>query len=256
MTFRRDSSTKKKRVIKYTILTTAIFLSWFLFESFINNPLEKSAFFVSGSSNFLTNRLHAIYLYAASNNALYEENIRLNNELQAEKQRYIEVKELRDRITNYEKIVPILSDTSIFARRIGPIDSLLHESFRINKGFTSGVVSNQKVITQEKVIVGKVEEVGNNTSVVSLLWNGETFLARLSSNGAVLSIKGTENGVYKADVSHELDIKIDDVILLDENPDFIVGIVKKINNNEEGLFKEVIIHTPIHPRMINVVMLQ
>lgn len=256
MTFRRDSNTKKGRLLKYGVITVCIFSLWFLFESFIHNPLEKIAFASSSTNSFIANRLHSIYLYVAANSALYEENIRLNNELQAEKQRYIEVIELRDKVAHYERLTNLSSENSIFAKRIGFIDSLVHESFRINKGASEGIMTNQKVITQERVILGTVEEVWNSTSLISLLWDGKIFLGRLSSNGAVVSLKGTGSGVYTAEVPHDLDVKIDDVVLLDESPDLVVGVVKKINSNEEGLFKEVIIHTPIHPGMIDVVMVK
>lgn len=256
MTFRRDSNAKKGKLLKYGVVTVCIFSLWFLFESFIHNPLERVAFTSSSTNSFIANRLHSIYLYVASNSALYEENIRLSNELEAEKQRYIEVIELRDKVAHYERLASLSSENSIFAKRIGFIDSLLHESFRINKGVSDGVIANQKVITQERVILGTVEEAWNSTALVSLLWDGRVFLGRVSSNGAVVSLKGTGSGVYTAEVPHDLDVKIDDVILLDESPDLVVGVVKKINSNEEGLFKQVIIHTPIHPGMIDVVMLK
>lgn len=256
MISRRDSNNAKRKIIAYIAFGVLVVLSWFVFRNFINIPLQEVNTLTSQSGTFLVRKINGIYLYFASNDALYKENIRLNNELTIEKQRYIEVIELRDKVAKYEKFTDFSGAEHLFAKRVGFVDSLIHKTFRINKGNRNTILYGQKVITQQKVIIGKVAEVFDITSLISLLWNGDPFLGRMSRSGTVITLKGTGNGVYVAEVPHELEVKIDDIILFDEDPEYIVGLVKKINNNDEDVFKEIVVHTPLSPNMIDVVLIK
>ncbi|MFZ2151653.1 MAG: rod shape-determining protein MreC [Minisyncoccia bacterium] len=189
----------------------------------------------------------------ASNEALYKENIRLQDELTQEKLRYLELAILKDNLRKYEGFSSDGVTPLIFAKRIGGIDTFVYDAFRIDKGNASGVQGGELIVGLSNTVVGVVSEVGEKTSHVSLLWNGDEFLGRTSVDGTVITLSGTDDGVYKALVPHEMVFQIGDVVLYDRNPKLIVGVVKKINNNEEDRFKEIIVHVPFHPRMIDIV---
>jgi hypothetical protein len=102
-------------------------------------------------------------------------------------------------------------------------------------------------------ILGLITDVSDRTSLVSLLWNGNEITGRTSASGTVITLRGVDSGVYASQVPHEMDFEVGDVILYDANPELIIGTVKKINNNEEDRFKEIIVNIPFHPNMIDVV---
>lgn len=252
MISRRDSNRTFKKVLIYIGMVVFVVIAWSPFKSFTAPILESTGFFSSRVYSIFSGVSHKIYMYTASNEALYQESTRLNNELIEEKLHYIELATLKNDIQKYESLSVGFSQ-SLFAKRIGIIDTLVHDTFRVNKGRVDNVVLNTLVIGLGNVLVGTVSEVGNTTSLVSLLWSGNQIAGRMSASGTVVTLMGVDDGVYRAEVPHEMDFKIGDVILYDNNPSLVLGIVRKINDNESDQFKEILIHIPFHPRMIDVV---
>lgn len=253
MISRRDSNKTFKKIFLYLIVGICIVFIWSPFKNFTLPLVETTGFFSSRIYTFFSKNIHSIAMYAASNDALYQENLRLNNELIEEKLRYVELAILKDDIQKYQDFSEDAYAQNIFAKRIGYLDTAVHNTFRINKGALSGLYSGELVIGKGNVVVGVLSEVGDTTSLVNLLWNGNEVSGRISASGTVVTLSGIDDGVYQAKVPHEMSFEIGDVVLYDADPRFVIGTVKKVNENESDRFKEILIHIPFHPRMIDVV---
>lgn len=253
MISRRDSNKRTRKILLVVAGIVLFFALWSPFKSLVTPLFETTGLFSSRGYVSVSSFFNRIYLYMASNEALYKENIRLQDELTQEKLRYLEIAILKDNLRKYEGFSLEGVTPLIFAKRIGGIDTFVYDAFRIDKGNASGVQGGELIVGLGNTLVGVVSEVAEKTSHVSLLWNGDEFLGRTSIDGTVITLTGTDDGVYKALVPHEMMFQIGDVILYDRNPNLIIGVVKKINNNEEDRFKEIIVHVPFHPRMIDVV---
>lgn len=252
----RDSNRKIKKFLFIVLGVALFFVAWSPFKSLVTPLFETTGFFSSQTYRFVSGIFNRIHLYVASNEALYKENVRLQDELTQESLKYLELATLKDDLHKYEKLYSDPIVPTIFAKRIGAIDTFVYKTFRIDKGGNNDIHGGESVIGLGNTLLGTVSEVGENTSRVSLLWDGNEFFGRTSSNGSVITLTGVDDGVYKAFVPHEMDFQIGDIVLYDRNPSLIVGVVKKINNNEEDRFKEIFIHIPFHPRMIDVVRIE
>lgn len=248
----RNSNKRFKRNLAYIALPVLCIFLWSPFKSIAIPFLESTGFFSSYIYKKIVTSLNTIYFYSATNRALYEENILLQRQLEEEKMKYLELEILSNQIKKYENIT-VSSAQLIYAKRVGLIDTLVYDSFRIDKGESSLIQKGQKVIGPYNTILGSVSDVGNKTSLVSLLWNGDEIVGRISASGTVIILRGVDSGVYASQVPHEMHFEVGDVILYDANPELIIGTVKKINNNEEDRFKEIIVNIPFHPNMIDVV---
>lgn len=253
MTSRRDSNKTFKKIIGYVAIGALILFVWPFFKSLTLPLVESTGFFSSRVYTFFSKTIYGLHMHTASNEALYQENLRLENELNEEKLRYVELATLKDDIRKYEELSIDPTSLHIFAKRVGAIDTVLYDTFRINKGAQAGLHNGQLVVGKANVVVGMVAEAGDTMSLVNMFWNGNEVLGRTSASGTVITLMGVDDGVYQAKVPHEMNFAIGDVILYDANPNLILGVVRKINDNESDRFKEVLIHTPFHPKMIDVV---
>ena len=120
----------------------------------------------------------------------------------------------------------------------------------IDKGRRAGVREYQSVIT-DRGLVGIITRAEEQYSVCQIMQD-HTFRAaakiqRTRFNGIVLW-KGTPNEVGFYGVLKNLDVRVGDVILTSEYsefflPNFRVGIVDAINNEIEGIFKDIHVRT-------------
>lgn len=256
MISRRDSNKGLKKVFIYITIFVLLMFLWSPFKRLGVPVLESLGFFSSRVYISSASVLHRVYLYTASNEALYQENILLNNLLAEERGKYLELIVLKDAIQKYENQSTVSSSSSLFAKRIGSVDTIVHDTFRLNKGEIDNVHVGQLVVGPENTLVGIVKEVASKTSLTSLLWNGDSVVARTSREGTVLTFKGVDDGVYLALVPHEMNFEIGDVIVYDADPRLIIGIVKEIKDDEGDRSKGIFIHIPLHPKMIDVVRIE
>ena len=256
MISRRDSKKNYKKIALYIALGIFFVAVWSPFKKVSVPLLESTAFFSSRVYTYMASVGHRIYVYSASNEALYQANVLLNTLLIEEQAKYLELVVLQEKLQKYESLTSASSTTSLFAKRIGSVDTLVHNTFRINKGAGDDIRVGQFVTGPQNTVIGIIGEVNSNTSLVSLLWNGNEVAARTSKEGTVLTLKGVDDGVYLVEVPHEMNFEIGEVIMYDANSDFVVGIVKKIKDNERDRSKEVFIHIPFHPSMIDVVRIE
>lgn len=127
----------------------------------------------------------------------------------------------------------------------------------LDKGRDDGVYEYQNVIT-DRGLVGIITHVEDRYSVCQIMLD-KTFRAaakiqRTRLSGIVLW-QGLPNEVGFYGVLKNLDVRVGDVILTSEYsefflPNFRVGIVREINNEIEGIFKNIHVKTSVDFDMI------
>lgn len=127
----------------------------------------------------------------------------------------------------------------------------------LDKGRDDGVREHQNVIT-DRGLVGIITHAEDRYSVCQILLD-KTFRAaakiqRTRLSGIILW-QGTPNEVGFYGVLKNLDVRVGDVILTSEYsefflPNFRVGIVHDINNEIEGIFKNIHVKTSVDFDMI------
>lgn len=120
----------------------------------------------------------------------------------------------------------------------------------LNKGSLDGVRERQNVIT-DRGLVGIITHVEDDYSVCQIMldrnFRAAAKIQRTRLSGIVLW-QGAPNEVGFYGVLKNLDVRVGDVILTSEYsefflPNFRVGIVGAINNEIEGIFKDIHVRT-------------
>ncbi len=252
MISRRDSSKKYKKALIFLVVCAACVLLWKPLGTLLKPVLEYTGFFSSSVFRSFSETKDAFSLYIRSNSALYAKNKELELALENERLKYLELTVAEDAASAHKDLgVRLESETVIFARRIGFIDSVFYQTFRIDRGVSHQVAPYMLVSGPGAILLGVVGTVDTRTSLVNALWGGETVKGRMSTSGAVIALQGVDSGLYASEVPHEMIVSLGDVVLYDQDPRFVIGTVKKINNNEGERFKEIIVQIPVHPQMID-----
>jgi len=110
-------------------------------------------------------------------------------------------------------------------------------SIIIDKGMKSGISEGLFVITSQKVLVGKIEEVHQNYSRVLLIFDKESsFEAKISGGGAAGLIKGLGGSRVLFDlIPKDKEIKEGDLIVSGK---FLIGSVKKVEKIDVNPFQK------------------
>lgn len=115
------------------------------------------------------------------------------------------------------------------------------DSILINKGSQDGVLADSPVITEEKVLLGRVKDVYQNFSRIALISHKESsFNVRLESNeenDIVGVVKGKGSFGLLLDVPREKEVKTDDVLVTTSwggtfPKGLLVGKVKEVKKND------------------------
>ena len=122
------------------------------------------------------------------------------------------------------------------------------DSILIDKGSESGILQGSSVVTEEKILLGKVEEVHQNFSKIMLISNkNSSFNARLDTdqeNDVAGIIEGKGNCELLLDfVPREKEIKKDDILVTTAwggifPKGLLVGRVKEIKKNDVDPFQK------------------
>lgn len=118
----------------------------------------------------------------------------------------------------------------------------------INKGFDQGVFVNMPVITEQKILVGRVAESYNKISKVMLIFNKESsFDAKILSEQDSL-VSGVVRGAGKSSllldfIPREKDIKEGDIVITASlggifPNGLLVGKIKEINRSDVESFQQ------------------
>ena len=115
----------------------------------------------------------------------------------------------------------------------------------INKGGEDGILENMPVITEEKVLVGKISEVYNKFSRVMLISSTKSSLdAKIISSSASGIIKGSGNlKVYFDLVPREETINKEEIVITDSisgvfPESLLIGRIKEIRKNDVESFQQ------------------
>lgn len=89
------------------------------------------------------------------------------------------------------------------------------DSILINKGLKDGLYKGMTVITEQKILLGKIGEVSDNFSRVILISNPESFFpVAIQAAQATGIVKGKGNGIFSLEeVPQGKEIKEDDIVL-------------------------------------------
>ncbi len=115
------------------------------------------------------------------------------------------------------------------------------DSILINKGFQDGVLIDSPVITEEKVLLGKIKDVYRNFSRIALISNKESsFNVRLENNeedDLIGAVKGKGNFGLLLEVPREKKIEVDHILITTSwggtfPKGLLVGKVKEVEKND------------------------
>lgn len=132
----------------------------------------------------------------------------------------------------------------------------------LNKGARDGVKKDDIVITEQKALVGVIEEVSGNFSRVLFVFDPEfKITARvLGSSTAGIATGAYREGMYLDLIAKEDEIKEGDVLISTGDDMFpsalIVGSVAHVEVNESQMFKKVRIDPAADARLGSVVVLK
>jgi rod shape-determining protein MreC len=239
-----------------------IYRSYFIFLAYLSAAILLFQTNSNTQMNFIQRRLY--YLSAVIGRAIWETRATPDPES--------EIRSLREKNIELTKRNIVLEDAYLenvrlrqmlrFAQRF-PIPSLAARIIAktpdpklnavvINKGADDGVALHQAVMTDHG-LAGKVIHVDSRHAVCQLLLD-ETFrvaakIQRTRLNG-IVQWQGEPNEVQFYGVLKNLDVRVGDVILTSEYseyfpPNFMIGVVSRVNNEVSGIFKDIRVHTSV-----------
>ncbi len=177
---------------------------------------------------------------------LQKENIELAKRNLVLEDAYLENIRLRQMLGFQQKFPLQTIPANIIARNPDPALSTI----TLDKGSNDGLRQHQNVIT-EHGLVGVLTQVGERHAVCQILldpnFRAASFIQRTRFNG-VIHWPGRSNEVAFYGVLKNLDVKIGDVILTSEYSEFClpnlkIGVVDEVNNEIEGIFKDIRLKT-------------
>ena len=131
----------------------------------------------------------------------------------------------------------------IFSNVIGK--DILNDYILINKGVEDGVLEELSVISAEKVLVGKIDEVYRNFSRVILISNPQISIpAEILDKKTNILVKGKGNGRIFADfIPLNLEISVGDVVFTTFTKEtlprgLLVGVLKEIKKEDIESFQQ------------------
>ena len=133
---------------------------------------------------------------------------------------------------------------------------LFSDIILINQGENAGIKIGDIVTYQNKILIGRVAEVGADWSKTALLGSlGDKITLRQDSSENIQSVPveavGRGGGELQMEMSAETNLKIGDIFRSAENPEYIAGVVDKISYEFGGQFKEISVFSPLSPVLLN-----
>jgi len=149
---------------------------------------------------------------------------------------------------------------------LADVVSLKEDSFLINQGRRGGVKKDMPVITEEKVLIGKIGKVFNNFSQVKLISQKDfSFSIKIIEDKEKEEILGMAKGkgnfrIGLEFISPGLKIKKGDLIVTSQlggvfSENLLVGEIKKIKKDSLGSFQEIEIEAYFKKLKLNKVFL-
>ncbi len=177
---------------------------------------------------------------------LEKENIELATRNIILEEALLENIQLRTKLGFQQKFPLKTTPAHITARNPDPVKSTI----TLNKGAVDGVRNGQNVIN-ERGLVGLISDVSENYSVCQIILDRKFRVAariQRSRYNGVVHWPGRSNEVGFYGVLKNLDVKLGDVVLTSEYSEFCfpnirIGVVEEVNNEIEGIFKDIRLRT-------------
>lgn len=235
----------------YFVFLILVIISAVLLESNTNPQItffRRGAIYISAVIGEQFTRIPKIWNYEEKNYLLEQRNIDLAKRNIMLEDAYLDNIKLRQMLKFKERF-PL---QTIPARIIMKAPDPNLSTITLNKGRSDGIREHQSVIT-DRGLVGIITEAGAHYSVCQIMldknFRGAAKIQRTRLNGIVFW-QGTPNEVGFYGVLKNLDVRVGDVILTSEYsefflPNFRVGVVHAIDNEIEGIFKNIHVRTSV-----------
>ena len=233
---------------KIAILFLVCFLS-FLFLTVIGvinidtNTIDSYLFSIKKRFAFISVVVDRLGVYREENESLKQENLDLLSKLSKLQSLEIENEKLKAEIKSKETS----KENKVLASVTGMNNYLTPSEITINVGKSSGVVTGNAVVLND-FLVGKVSEVGENKSQVTLLSSNKySYIVTnkdLSAKGN-LTLNSSNELIMSLVLPGEI-IKVGDLIVTDSSntdvmKNLVIGEVSEIRNSQNGFNKDVVI---------------
>lgn len=235
----------------YFVFLILLIISAVLLESNTNPQItffRRGAIYISAVIGEQFSRIPRIWNYEEKNRLLEQRNIDLAKRNIVLEDAYLENIKLRQML-KFKDRFPL---QTIPARIIMKAPDPNLSTMTLNKGRNDGIREHQSVIT-DRGLVGLITEAAENHSVCQIMldknFRAAAKIQRTRLNGVVFW-QGTPNEVGFYGVLKNLDVRVGDVILTSEYsefflPNFRVGVVHAIDNEIEGIFKNIHVKTAV-----------
>lgn len=115
----------------------------------------------------------------------------------------------------------------------------------INVGSRNDIEVGDVVLTQEKVLLGEVLQVFDTSSLVELYTHAsKESLAVSYPQEELLTLEGT-GLAYRSSLERDSGIEVGDIVMSQEYPGYILGVVREIEFDPRDPFKNAVISLPI-----------
>lgn len=200
------------------------------------------------NTNFLLRRLTNIRNLVSENNDLKKKNFTLLSQLAD----YEDIKTENDFLRNALKIAPRFRGGVIYANVFNAQLDPRGYDVLVTKGTKDGISDNDVVITEEGVLLGRVNRSSDSFSSLLIVTDPNfSIMAKVLESGIAGIAKGAmEKGLYLDLIVQSDSIKEGDVIVSSGidfyPPALIIGTVSHVEANETDLFKKVKIKPAIN----------
>ena len=238
----------KINIKKIAILLLICFISFLLLSviGVINidtNGIDTYLFSIKKRIGTISEVIDRVGVYREENEVLKQSNIDLLSKLSTLESLEIENEKLRQQLNVKE----IKKENVVLANVTSMNNYLTPSEITINIGKSSGVVVGNAVVLNN-FLVGKVREVGENKSFVTLLSSNKySYIVTnkdLTAKGN-LTLNSSNELIMSLVLPGEV-IKIGDLIVTDSSntdipKDLVIGEVSEIRNSENGFNKDIVI---------------
>lgn len=207
-------------------------------------------FFFSGSRVFIKNLIVKTSLFLAPE----RESRQASRESLA---LLIKIRDLEKENIRLQKALGVNSKTRLIpANAIFGGGYLFSDAILINRGWNAEIKIGDLVTYQNKILIGRISEVGADWSKAALLGRvGDKITLRQDAPENIqfvpIEATGRGGGEFQMEMPAEANLKIGDIFRSAENPEYIAGVVDKISSESGGQFKEVGLISPLSAVLLN-----
>ncbi len=160
------------------------------------------------------------------------------------------VKDLETENARINEIITRVGDSKkqfVFGHIVFGGGFLFTDTLSIDRGRESGIVSGDFVATKESILVGTIIQTGERWSTVAPFTQlGRKVLVRAGEKkDIVFEAMGVGGEEIEVDLPATVNLKAGDVVWSAEKPDYIVGLVDRLDSSSARQIQNVFIKPPI-----------